>query len=143
MTDVGLILHKLQRLREQIALARQRRPDSVEVLSTDLVLRDAIALALLVAVQESVDIAYHIAADEGWGVPDSHAAAFDLLAAHGVLDEELARDLSGIARVRNRIAHGYATVDHARMWEELPGGLDRLDELARRVASWLPAEPTP
>jgi uncharacterized protein YutE (UPF0331/DUF86 family) len=141
MTDVILILRKLQRLREQIQLARARRPATAAVLSTDLVLRDALALALLVAAQEAVDIAYHVAADEAWGVPDSHAAAFRLLAEHGVISSELAVTLSGVARVRNRIAHGYMTLDHERMWQELPAGLDALEELGHRVASWLPAEP--
>ena len=32
-----------------------------------LVLRDALALAFMVAVQEAIDIAYHIVADEGLG----------------------------------------------------------------------------
>jgi uncharacterized protein YutE (UPF0331/DUF86 family) len=78
MTDIGLVLRKLQRLREQIALVRSRRPAAPEALATDLLLRDAMALALMVALQETIDIAYHIVADEGWGVPDSHRAAFDL-----------------------------------------------------------------
>ena len=141
MTDAGLILHKLQRLREQVALARERRPDAPEVLDVDLLLRDALALAFLVAVQECVDVAYHIAAEEGWGVPDSHAAAFELLAEHGVFERELASTLTGVARVRNRIAHGYASVDHARMWEELPAGLASLETFCTRTAAWLPSTP--
>lgn len=140
MTDVGLILHKLQRLREQLALVRSRRPDSADVLMNDLLLRDALALALLVAVQESIDIAYHVVADEGWGIPDSQAAAFELLAEHGVMDRALALALGGVARLRNRIAHGYAAIDHARIWAELPAGLDHLEAFVQRVAAWLPAE---
>jgi uncharacterized protein YutE (UPF0331/DUF86 family) len=131
-------LHKLQRLGEQIALARTRRPAAADILGTDLVLRDALALTLLVATQEAIDIAYHVVADEGWGVPDSHAAAFELLADHGVLDRQLVGALSGVARVRNRIAHGYASIDHTRMWEELPGGLDALETFVRAIAAWLP-----
>ena len=138
MTDVGLVLHKLQRLREQVDLTRSRRPEMVETLSSDLLLRDALSLALLVAIQAAVDIAYHLAADEGWGVPGSHAAAFGLLADHGVVERELADALTGVARVRNRIAHGYASVDHARLWAELPAGLDALALFAVRVAAWLP-----
>lgn len=82
MTDAGLVLHKLQRLNAQVALTRARRPATADVLSHDLVLRDALALAFMVALQETIDIAYHVVADEGWGIPDSHRAAFELLAAH-------------------------------------------------------------
>lgn len=141
MTDLGLVLLKLQRLREYVGLARARRPDTPETLGTDAVLRDAMALALLVAVQEAIDVAYHIASDEGWGVPDSHSSAFDLLRARGVLADELSKRLQTIARVRNRIAHGYASVDQARLWRELPEGLDALDAFASSVAAWLPSEP--
>lgn len=139
MTDVALVLRKLQRLNEHLALVRQRRPPEADTLATDLLVRDALALALLVSVQEAIDIAYHIAADEGWGVPDSHAAAFDLLASRGVLDDALASEISAVARVRNRIAHGYASVDHARLWRELPDGIETLAAYSRAVASWLPA----
>lgn len=139
MIDVALVLIKLQRLREQLQLVRDRRPAGPETLSEDLVLLDALSLALLVAVQEAIDVAYHIAADAGWGVPDSHAAAFDLLGAHGVVPPELARQVAGVARVRNRIAHGHASVDHERIWHELPEGIDALERFTRAVASWLPA----
>ena len=143
MTDAGLVLHKLQRLKQQVDLVRVRRPSAASVLATDLVLRDAIALALMVALQEAIDVAYHIVADEGWGVPDSYAGAFDSLAAHGVIDRELALRVSSSARLRNRIAHGYASVDHEKLWQELPGGLDALEAFIAATAAWLPAAPTP
>ncbi len=138
MTDVGLVLHKLQRLKAQIALTRTRRPAKADVLSHDLVLRDALALAFMIALQEAIDIAYHIVADEGWGVPDSHRGAFDMLAARGVITQDLAKELSAAASLRNRIAHGYASVEHERLWHELPQGLAALDTFVARVAAWLP-----
>lgn len=140
MTDVGLVLHKLQRLKAQVALTRARRPAAAQTLSQDHVLRDALALAFMVALQEAIDIAYHVVADEGWGVPDSHRGAFDQLAAHGVLSRDLANDLSAAAGMRNRIAHGYASVDHERLWRELPDALRALDACAAAVAAWLPPE---
>jgi uncharacterized protein YutE (UPF0331/DUF86 family) len=143
MTDAGLVLHKLQRLKEQVALTRARRPVAADVLSHDLVLRDALALAFLVALQEAIDIAYHIVADEGWGIPDSHRAAFDTLAAHGVLTDHLANELSLAASMRNRIAHGYASVDHQRLWRELPDGIRALEAFTAAVARWLPAPESP
>ena len=139
MTDVGLVLHKLQRLKEQVTLARARRPAVADALSQDLVLRDALALAFMVAVQEAIDIAYHIVADEGWGIPDSHLGAFDMLATRRVVASTLATELSTAASMRNRIAHGYASVDHQRLWHELPSGLRALEEFAAAVAAWLPA----
>lgn len=65
-----------------------------------------------------------VVADEGWGIPDSHRAAFDMLAAHGVCAPALATELSAAAGMRKRIAHGYASIDHERLWgdsERAPG----------------------
>jgi uncharacterized protein YutE (UPF0331/DUF86 family) len=138
VTDAGLVLHKLQRLNAQVSLTRARRPASADVLSHDLVLRDALALAFMVALQEAIDIAYHVVADEGWGIPDSHRAAFELLAGHGVLAPDLVNELSVATAMRNRIAHGYASVDHERLWQEIPSGLRALDAFAAAVAAWLP-----
>ncbi len=137
MTDVALVLHKLRRLGEQLALVRERRPSSADVLASDLVLRDALALALLVATQDAVDVAYHVAADSGWGAPASHADALALLASRGAIGAETARRVTGVARMRNRIAHGYASIDFGKLWAELPDGLDALETYAREIAAWV------
>lgn len=103
----------------------------------------ACGLDLMVALQEAIDIAYDVVSDEGWGLPESHHAAFELLAARGVLGSELARQVAAAASLRNRIAHGYASVEHERIWRELPEGLTALDSFAAAIAAWLPAPGAP
>jgi len=111
----------------------------VETLRTDVDLQDALAMSLLVAIQEAVDIAFHIVSDEGWGIPSSYGEGFAILARHRVIDPALADALSRTVAVRNRIAHGYATIDIDRIWAELPAGLDALDGYASAVARFLPS----
>lgn len=137
MTDTLLVLRKLSVLREHVARARRRRPASVEAFRADLDLQDAAAMSLLVATQEAVDVALHVAADEGWGLAGSNAEAIEMLAHHGVITQALARALRQVIAVRNRIAHGYASVDLDRLWNELPSGLDTLDQYAAAVATWM------
>jgi len=138
VTDPLVVLHKLATLRDHIERARRRRPESADALAADIDLQDALALSLLVAIQEAVDIAFHIATDEGWGVPASYADGFVILARRGVIDRSLADELGRTVAVRNRIAHGYATVDISRIWAELPAGLDALDRFTGAVARSLP-----
>lgn len=95
-------------------------------------------MSLLVATQEAIDIAFHIVADEGWGVPSSYAEGFEILARQRLMDARLAADLSRGGAVRHRIAHGYATVDVDRLWAAVPAGLDALDRYAMAVARFLP-----
>jgi uncharacterized protein YutE (UPF0331/DUF86 family) len=141
VTDATVVLRKLITLRDYVARARARRPASPDVLRDDLLLQDALAMTLLVAVQEAADICFHIVADEGWGLPASYAEGFELLAKNDLVDADTARALSGMSALRNRLAHGYASVDHDRLWKELPAGLDALDRFVAAVAAMLERDP--
>lgn len=95
-------------------------------------------MSLLVAVQEALDIALHMAADEGWGLPASYVESFELLAKHGIMDRSLAIGLSKMAALRSRLAHGYASVDVDRLYGELPAGIEALEQFASCIAAVLP-----
>ena len=97
MTNAGLVLAKLTTMREHTDRMERRRSSSLELFGKDSDRQDALALSLLVALQEAADIALHIASDEGWGVASSYAESFGLLAAHGVIDDDLARAWVGSA----------------------------------------------
>ncbi|HEY3356475.1 MAG TPA: HepT-like ribonuclease domain-containing protein [Polyangia bacterium] len=97
MTDAPLILRKIAVLREHLARVRRRRPATVEAFRDDVDLQDGVALSLFVAIQEAVDTALHVVADEGWGVPASYAEAFTTLAQHGVDRAAHRRRLGGAA----------------------------------------------
>jgi uncharacterized protein YutE (UPF0331/DUF86 family) len=134
LTDPLVLVQKLAMLREHLSRIRTRRPATATEFASDTLVQDAIALNLLVAAQEAADIAIHIAVDEAWGVPGSHREAFELIALHGVITTEHARELAGVVAVRNRIAHGYGSVDTDRIWAELPAGLDALDRYVEAIA---------
>jgi uncharacterized protein YutE (UPF0331/DUF86 family) len=142
MTDAEIVLRKLGVLREHVTRARRRRSTTADALLADQDLQDALCMSLLVAIQESIDIAFHVAADEGWGVPASNAEAFEILARNRVLSPELARQMGNAASLRNRLAHGYATVDLPRLWAEIPNGLDALDRFVAQIVGLLDASTT-
>jgi uncharacterized protein YutE (UPF0331/DUF86 family) len=130
----------LATLAEHVERARRRRPADVQLFRDDVDLQDSLAMSLLVATQEAVDVAFHIATDEGWGVPASYADAFALLARRGVIHGALADELGRVVGVRNRVAHLYGTVDFERLWREIPIGMDALDRFASAVARFLAKE---
>jgi uncharacterized protein YutE (UPF0331/DUF86 family)/predicted nucleotidyltransferase len=137
VTDPILLLQKLATLRDHVDRARRRRPSTLEVLEANLDMQDALAMSLFVAVQQATDIAFHISSDEGWGVPSSYVDGFTLLARNGVIDTALAGDLARAVSVRNRIAHGYASIDLDRLWADLPSGLDALDRYTAAIARFI------
>jgi len=137
MTSAEVVSRKLATMVEYLRRARARRPGTAEELTRDVDRIDALGMAILVAVQEAIDVAFHVVVDERWGTPASYAESFELLAAHGVITSELAARMAAAAGLRNRLAHGYASVDPDRLWAELPRGLDALDEYARAVGAFL------
>jgi uncharacterized protein YutE (UPF0331/DUF86 family) len=96
--------------------------------------RDLASFYLLLATQEAIDLAAHWVADAGWPAPPDASSTFDLLAQHGAIDRGLADGLRAAAGLRNRIAHGYAGVDHARLRDELAEGVATLRRFLPAVA---------
>lgn len=137
MTNADLVERKLAHLREHLSRARRRTPPSLELLVADVDRADALVLSLFVAVQEAIDIAYHLATDNGWGTPESYAASFELLVAHGVLDVTVATQMTGASGFRNRVAHGYATLDLSRLYGDLPVALGALEAFTKAIAAHL------
>jgi uncharacterized protein YutE (UPF0331/DUF86 family) len=137
MTDKSVVFRKLTSLREHVVRMRRRRGQDFDAFRLDVDRQDAIGMSLLVAVQDALDIALHMASDEGWGVAASYAEGFGLLASHGVIDPRLAAALANLASLRNRLAHGYGTVDMERIWTSLPEGLATLDTFAVAIAAHL------
>lgn len=88
--------------------------------------RDVAAFYVFLAIQECIDIAAHWVASAGWAPPDDAAGAFDTLGDRGVIADELARSLRAAVGLRNRIAHGYASVDLERLHDEAVTGVPLL-----------------
>lgn len=141
MTNASLVARKLAILEDHLQRLRERRPASVEPFRSDLLLQDAIGMSVLVVVQEAMDIALHIASDEGWELSSTYRESFAVLARHAVIDAALSASLAGAAQLRNRIAHGYASLDVERLWTELPSGIASFEAFAASVSAFLRRPP--
>jgi len=96
--------------------------------------RDLATFYLFLAMQETIDLAAHWVADEGWDTPDDAGATFDVLVSRTVISLELAGRLRAMVGLRNRIAHGYAAIDHARLHSEAQEGLEAMRLFLKAVA---------
>jgi uncharacterized protein YutE (UPF0331/DUF86 family) len=92
-----------------------------------------VLLNLQRAVQAAIDMAAHIVASEGYGLPDSVAAAFSMLEAHGVIDAELSDRLRRMAGFRNIAIHNYQALDPAIVEAIVTRHLDDLRQFCTRV----------
>ena len=89
VTNLVLVTRKLATLEEHLRRLRQRRPAAIEAFEQDLLLQDAIAMGILVVVQEAMDIALHLASDEGWTLAarDHRSRAGDDPLRHGAASQ--------------------------------------------------------
>lgn len=88
--------------------------------------RDLALFYLFLAIQECIDLTAHWVADEGWADPDDAGSTFDALADRGIINRDTATTLRAAVGLRNRIAHGYAMLDYARVHAEAQAGIPAL-----------------
>lgn len=135
MVRRDLVARKVARASAWLADTRRLIDRPVEPFLADAEGRDLTAFYLLLAIQECIDLAAHWVADAGWTPPDDAASTFDTLAARGVLSTDLAARLRASAGLRNRIAHGYASLDYARLHREATAGVSDLEQFLALVVS--------
>jgi uncharacterized protein YutE (UPF0331/DUF86 family) len=111
VTDLELAAKKLAEI--ETFVQELRTLANPQLVAVDLRERRFVEHTLQLAIQAALDLASHIVSDERWGEPESYSELFTLLAARGVIPDELAPQLRKMAGFRNLIVHGYAKVDPA------------------------------
>ena len=134
-----LLIKKLLASRARIEKLRASLPASAADILNDERLEAYICFGLFLLIQDAIDLAAHLIAARGLGVPASQRESFEILADAGLIDKELAAAMGQIAALRNRIAHTYGEVDLVRLVREAPSGILTiecfLDAIAASVAA--------
>jgi uncharacterized protein YutE (UPF0331/DUF86 family) len=135
MVRPDLAVKKIGRTKGWLDDAEEILSRPTEEFLADVKNRDLATFYLFLSIQECIDLAAHWVADAGWDVPDEAGSTFDLLAEHGAIDHDLAAVLRGTVGLRNRIAHGYGSVNHQRVHQEYRGGVAALRSFLSLVMS--------
>ncbi len=96
--------------------------------------RDLTAFYVQLAIQECIDLASHWLSESDWQPPDDAGSAFDVLADHDLISRDLAATMRRAVGLRNLIAHGYATVDHGRLYDEVGEGRSAIRQFLAALA---------
>ena len=135
MVRPEIVAAKVARARVRVNDAGETLLRPIDQFLSDPKSRDLALFYVFLAIQECIDLAAHWVADEGWGEPDDAGSAFDILADRHVIGRETATILRTATGLRNRIEHGYALVDHARVHSEAQAGIPALRDFLVAVAS--------
>jgi uncharacterized protein YutE (UPF0331/DUF86 family) len=86
-----------------------------------------------------IDINFHLITSGGNPPPKDYYESFIRLGTMGILPPELARALAASTGLRNRIAHEYEDLDHARVHEGLGSAARDVPAYLRQVQAFLDA----
>jgi uncharacterized protein YutE (UPF0331/DUF86 family) len=139
--DADVIARRILVLEETLQHLRVRLPQiDARQLVADPMLQAAVERWLQVAVEACIDIAYHVVAARGWPAPEGARDAFEQLAAHGIVAQELATRLGRAAGMRNILVHHYVRVDRSILAGAVHSALVDLEEFGALAGQLLTAE---
>lgn len=130
MVERDVVLRKCAAIEHHASRLRAKLPLAAAALESDESLRNDVCFDLLQVVQACIDLAVHACTHEALGAPETPAAAFALLARHGIIAEPLAARLAQAAGLRNLIVHRYADIHAARLAAAIAAGMGDFDEFA-------------
>lgn len=105
-------------------------------IATDVREERFVVHTLQLAIQATLDVAFHIISDEGLGEPSTNREAFDMLARHGVITPDRAATMARMAGFRNLVVHGYEAVDLRIVRDVVENHLVDLEAFAADIEAW-------
>jgi len=130
LVDRDAVVRRLVLLDELLVDLDRARARGVAAYRDDRGLRRQTERALQLALQVCIDVAAHVVAEEGLGMPDDARGLFGRLARAGHVDAALADRLAVAAGLRNVLVHAYVDLDDERVFAAL-SDLDDLRAFAR------------
>jgi uncharacterized protein YutE (UPF0331/DUF86 family) len=128
MAKVAIIQRCLKRIQETTDLD----PESLDNIDK----QDIFVLNLQRAVQAVIDLATHIVASEGLGLPDTIKDNFNLLYEGKIIHSELAKRMEGMVGFRNIAVHNYESLNEEILKSILGKHLADLEEFYATVLDY-------
>uniref|UniRef100_A0A832A362 DUF86 domain-containing protein n=1 Tax=Desulfacinum infernum TaxID=35837 RepID=A0A832A362_9BACT len=134
--DLERIQTKLEDISKALARLKRFQNTPKEAFLSDEDSQDIARSRLLTAMEAALNICYHVTAQLLKRVPEDYADCFRLLGEENLIEKDLARKLSQMARFRNRLVHLYWDIDYGEVYEIIQHHLRDLEEFSFQVAQW-------
>jgi len=115
--DPEVLAERVSAVERHLTRVEAKLPATPAALAPGTDASDAVVLHLWLAVQIVIDLAVGLCVRLGLGAPSTYADAFARLARAGHLEQHRAERLAKAAGFRNVVAHAYASLDMARVYE--------------------------
>jgi len=135
--NVDLIQARFEDIEQSLKRLRQVQELSRAQFLADQDTLDVTCYRLLVAIEASLQICFHVSAQRLQHVPEAYADCFVLLEKAGIISQDLSQNLQQMARFRNMLVRVYWDVDYDLVYDFLQNDLDDLRAFVRAVGALL------
>lgn len=105
--------------------------------SADYDAQDIVYRNFQIVVQNCVDIANHVIAEENFEIPRTMGEAFDVLSRHKVIPAGMAKELRNVTVLRNIIVHDYTRIKIEKAYPLIKNALKTLPKFCRAIVKKL------
>lgn len=135
MNDI--VTNKIQCIQRCIVRAREEYGADPASFGTNYTRQDAAILNVLLACEQTIDLANHVIRAKKLGIPTATAESFELLYRRGIIGSELSDKLRRMAHFRNTVIHQYQRLDIEIVKAVIVSGLDDLIEFGDMVLAFI------
>ena len=129
-----IVRTRCQEIAESIARLQEIRKNGKTRFLENQDLQDIACYRLLVAIEASLNLCYHIAAKQLKKVPDEYAMCFQVLEEAKIISAGLSENLQKMARFRNLLVHMYWRIDYEHVFAILQKDLEDLSRFTKIIA---------
>jgi len=137
MVSQAIVLDLLAKLRDYTEKLRPFQVKAEHEVIGDYVALWAVEHGLQMAAQCVLDVCNHVVSDVSTERPTNYRELILAASPLGLMPEDFARQLSGLAGFRNVLIHEYAKVDASEVYRNLQEGLADFDRFAEYVRLFL------
>lgn len=136
--DPDVVRIRVSEIEESVARLERFAGLSVDEFTSNQDALDIACYRLLLAIEASLALCYHVAARRFRRAPEDYAGCFGTLAEHGLLPVDLTERLRRMARFRNLLVHMYWKIDYRRVHEIIQHDLEDLRTFTAAIVAILP-----
>lgn len=124
---------KLHFIRDGVRRLEEIRARGREEFLEEPILLHASERCLQTAIEAMIEIAQHVVAREGLGLPKTYREAMDLLVQAGILPAEQRETFARMVKFRNRVVHLYDEIDPEEVFSILEDHLSDFESFTSAI----------
>ena len=132
-----LIRTRCQEIEESLGRLEKIKAVKKEDFLKDRDLQDIACYRLLVAIEATLGLCYHVSAKQLKKVPEEYAECFAILSDARIIPKDLSENLQRMARFRNLLVHMYWKLDYPAVYDLIQHHLVDLRRFSEAIVSRL------